>query len=136
MIPLSTLLLSFQHQLKTHDVLLVVLLFANFLVPKLYLYLVFPTLIGLHPEFFQDLNSRFGTCLIDPSPFVVFESPSNSYCSITLYFLQLLYIFDLNPYNLYHLHLCLLFPKNLEIKILKIKLKNPNFDIYKKQHFQ
>jgi len=119
MIPLSTLLFSLQHQLKTHDVLLVGLLFANFLVPKLYPYLVFHTLLGLHLDFFQDLNSCFGTCLIDPSPFVDFKSPSNSYCSITFNFLQLLYIFDLNPYNLYHLDLCLLFPKNLEIKIFK-----------------
>ncbi len=54
--PLSTLLFSLQFQLKTLNVLHVILLFANFLVPKLYMCLVFHTLLGLYFDFFQDVT--------------------------------------------------------------------------------
>jgi hypothetical protein len=89
------------------------------LIPKLYPYLVFHTLLGLHPYFLQDLNSCFGTWIFNPSPSIDFESPFDSYCSITINFLQLLYTFDLSPYNLYRLDLHLMLPKNLQIKIFK-----------------
>jgi len=47
---------------------------------------MFHTLLVLHLDFLQDLNSCFGVGLLDPFAFINFNSPFNSYYFINLLF--------------------------------------------------
>ncbi len=130
--PLSILFFSLQLLLKTLDVMQVIILFTNFLVPKLYPCSMFHTPLGLHlgkirihvllPSFsihlpLQTSNHR---------PFILFYKYYIFFVSCTF--------FDLSPYNLYHLNLCFLLPKKLETKIYnKTICSFSNFEIYRKQ---
>ncbi len=119
--PHTKLFFSFQGQFKTLNVMLVIFLLANFLVPKLYLYLMFCTIFGLHLDSLHDLNSCFVIWLLDPSFWATnFESPFDSYYFVDLNFFDFLVCFWLQSlYSLHRLNLHFLLSKDLVIQIFK-----------------
>ncbi len=54
---------------------------------------MFRTILILHLDYFQDLNSCFAIWLFDPFASTNFESPFNSYCFVNFNFFQLLVCF-------------------------------------------
>jgi hypothetical protein len=91
--PQSKLFFSLQLWFKTFNVQHIVIRFANFLVLKLYPCSMFHTILILHLNYFQDLNSCFVIWLFDPFGSTNFESSFNSYCFVNFNSLQLLVCF-------------------------------------------
>lgn len=83
---------------------------------------MFCTILILHFDYFQDLNSCFAIWLFDPFASTNFESPFNSNCQF-----QFPSIACMLLYNLHCLNIHLLFPKNLEIEIFRKNISSFEF---------
>ncbi len=92
---------------------------------------MFRTILILHLDYFQDLNSCFAIWLFDPFASTILSHHSiHIVLSISISF-NCLYASNFSLYNLHCLNIHLSFPKNLEIKIFR-----KNISFFEFQHLQ